>query len=840
MEIKAKIGLNPCGAYDGTREYSFLDTTEASSGTYLSLKDNNKGHEVTDTSWWECIIYLTGVNNATATANTAASNADNKAALADASSQKADTSAANADTATANANTATQTANTAASNADAATSKANTATKDANDAANKADTATANANTAATAANNAATNANNAATRVTNAITDISAEKKAATDAATAANNITQTAITAENARVEAENSRVSAETSRVSAESGRASSESTRQSNENSRVSAETSRSDAESSRVNAEKSRVSSESSRSEAESSRQTTESERQTNETARKANETSRVSAESKRVTAETNRASNESSRVTAETDRQNAESTRESNTSAAISNLDTSAANADTATANANTAAQTANTAASEATTAAANANAATANCETATSKANTATDKANTAATAATTAASEATTAAANANAAASSVENLSALYAYGVEWDTTVSSPNGTRIGNATLHHTLPVQNMMKGVLLGDDGTENQILNDATWIGQPLDGSKGQVMVKIPNYWFRCETDGTKFRFWESDHQLAGFTQFFDNKINYVYCSAYEAGLDRTNMALVSIVNSSTQYRGGNNTADWDGTYRSLLNMPATNISRTNFRTYARKRNSSANTCWNEYIYTIHVMISWLFFTEYATLNSQKDYNASLDSNGYKQGGLGAGVSNMPNWGTYNSYCPIIPNGVTDSLGNGSGVVTYNVIASDGTTTYYAAPVPRYRGIQNPFGHVWKWSDGINIKEDGTTRTAYVTTHPSKFSDTAYDGYENRGTISHSEGWTTKMLLGYFGDLLPLVVGGSSSTFWCDYYWLNTSPNLYGALLGGNANAGAADGFGCVITSIVTSTADTSIGSRLCFVPSV
>src|SRR5574344_1561932 len=393
-------------------------------------------------------------------------------------------------------------------------------------------------------------------------------------------------------------------------------------------------------------------------------------------------------------------------------------------------------------------------------TAAANANAATANCETATSKADTATDKANTAATAATTAASEATTAAANANAATANCENLSALYAYGVEWDTTVSSPDGTRIGNATLHHTLPVQNMMKGVLLGDDGTENQILNDATWIGQPLDGSKGQVMVKIPNYWFRCETDGTKFRFWESDHQLAGFTQFFDNKINYVYCSAYEAGLDRTNMALVSIVNSSTQYRGGNNTADWDGTYRSLLNMPATNISRTDFRTYARKRNSSANTCWNGYIYTIHVMISWLFFTEYATLNSQKDYNASLDSNGYKQGGLGAGVSNMYGWGTYNSYNPIIPNGVTDSLGNGSGVVTYNVIASDGTTTYYAAPVPRYRGIQNPFGHLWKWSDGINIKEDGTTRTAYVTTDMSKLSDSWYYYYDNRGTSSHSNGW--------------------------------------------------------------------------------
>lgn len=223
--------------------------------------------------------------------------------------------------------------------------------------------------------------------------------------------------------------------------------------------------------------------------------------------------------------------------------------------------------------------------------------------------------------------------------------------------------------------------------------------------------------------------------------------------------------------------------------------------------------------------------------MISWLFFTEYATLNSQKDYNASLDSNGYKQGGLGAGVSNMPNWGTYNSYNPIIPNGVTDSLGNGSGVVTYNVIASDGTTTYYAAPVPRYRGIQNPFGHLWKWSDGINIKEDGTTRTAYVTTDMSKLSDSGYDGYENRGTISRSNDWVKTMLLGTFADLLAVKTGGSSSTYYCDYYRGNSNANLYGVLLGGS---GSEAGFGYTDSRYAPSVSDVSRGSRLCFVPSV
>ena len=415
-------------------------------------------------------------------------------------------------------------------------------------------------------------------------------------------------------------------------------------------------------------------------------------------------------------------------------------------------------------------------------------------------------------------------------------INSMEDILAYGVEWDSAVSSPDGTRIGNPTLHRTLPVHTMMKGVLLADDGTENLVLPDNSWLEQTRDGSMGQVMVKIPNYYFKCEQDGTKFRFKISTTKLAGYSTFFDESIPYVYCSAYEAGLDRTNLKLTSIVNNSTQYRGGDNNSSWDGTYRSLLNIPATNISRKNFRTYARNRNTN-NTYWNEYIYTIHVMISWLFYTEYATLNSQKDYNAQLDANGYKQGGLGKGVSDISDWAGYNSYNPCIPNGISDSLGNNSGVVNYNVIASDGSSTYYVAQVPRYRGIQNPFGHIWKWSDGINIKEDGTTRTVYVTTHTSKYSDSSYDGYENRGSISHSEGWTTRMLLGAFGDIMPTNVGGSSSTYWCDYYWRNTPPNLYGALLGGSADFGAYDGFGCVASTNVPSVATAYFSSRLCFV---
>ena len=74
-------------------------------------------------------------------------------------------------------------------------------------------------------------------------------------------------------------------------------------------------------------------------------------------------------------------------------------------------------------------------------------------------------------------------------------------------------------------------------------------------------------------------------------------------------------------------------------------------------------------------------------------------------------------------------------------------------------------------------------------------------------------------------------------MLLGAFGDLMPTAIGSSSSTFWCDYYWLNTTPKLYVALLGGSAFDGAYVGFGVVGTNNVPSGAYVGVGSRLCFV---
>ena len=174
-------------------------------------------------------------------------------------------------------------------------------------------------------------------------------------------------------------------------------------------------------------------------------------------------------------------------------------------------------------------------------------------------------------------------------------------MVSYGIEYDVTVSSPECTRIGNSDLHRSLPVHSKMRGCLLSDDGTVIKYLNPDDWTGETRDGSLGQVMVELPEYYRKFETEGNKRRVRISEYPLPGY-----HLVKKKYVSAYEASVDRTNLKLCSIVNMAEQYRGGNNNAEYDGTYRTFLGRPATAISRTNFRNYARKRNNSATAEWN------------------------------------------------------------------------------------------------------------------------------------------------------------------------------------------------------------------------------------------
>lgn len=418
-------------------------------------------------------------------------------------------------------------------------------------------------------------------------------------------------------------------------------------------------------------------------------------------------------------------------------------------------------------------------------------------------------------------------------------IPDLEERYAYGVEWDTASSSPDGVRVGNMQLHRELPIQSKMKGAVLDNKGGINKYLG-TSWSDSDVQLASGEpenfsIMTMIPRHWYKFYFNGTKFRCMISAIPLPGYKYVDD-----FFISSYEATIYRSKDLLMSrlgIDSTYNEYRGGDNTAEWDGTYRSLLGRPVTNLTRDQFRQAARKRGSG----WEMYTYNAHKILFWLFAVEYATLDSQKPFNAQKDANGFAQGGLGPGLTQMTDWTNFNNTNPLIPCGYTNEFGNGSGEKAYVVKNASGGT-HATLMANRYRGIENPFGHIWKYTDGANIQVttgDAGLSILWTTDDPSNFSDTSCTGYDKKGNICRTNSYAKKMLLGEDGDIVATEVGGSSSTYWCDYYYTNTSANrMQVVLVGGSAGNGSAAGLASVDSGSAPSTAYRNAGSRLCFFP--
>lgn len=414
-------------------------------------------------------------------------------------------------------------------------------------------------------------------------------------------------------------------------------------------------------------------------------------------------------------------------------------------------------------------------------------------------------------------------------------IPDLEERYAYGVEWDTASSSPDGVRVGNMQLHRELPIQSKMRMCEVDRLGAVT-----AASVSGMVQRPDGSIMTEIPEHWYKLYTNGTKFRMMLSEIPLPGY-----NHIDKFYISTYEACISRSegklwseNLYAYSDGNSSlNNLRGGDNTSDWDGTYRSLLKRPVTNLTRDQFRQAARKRGSG----WEMYTYNAHKILFWLFTVEYATLDSQKPFNAQKDANGFAQGGLGPGPIQMTDWTNFNNANPLIPCGYTNEFGNGSGEKAYVVKNASGGT-HATLKANRYRGIENPFGHIWKYTDGVNIQVttgDAGLSILWTTDDPSNFSDTSYTGYDKKGNICRTNGYAKKMLLGEDGDIVATEIGGSSSTYWCDYYYTNTSANrMQTVLVGGATDEGQGAGLARVSTNLAPSATGRNIGSRLCFFP--
>lgn len=422
----------------------------------------------------------------------------------------------------------------------------------------------------------------------------------------------------------------------------------------------------------------------------------------------------------------------------------------------------------------------------------------------------------------------------------------LEDIYSYGVEWDSTVADPTLTRIGNPLLHKSLPVQSQYKGCV-ANGAAINYYLDPNDWSkkadGTPsvLDGTDGTVRVHIPKFYGKSGVEGNKR--WVRISTVKCDDTWVE--IPEMLLDAYRSTVNQTGNKAVSVVNTTAQFRGGGNRTANDtylssDKFRSDLGKPRTNISRANMRTYATNA-SSEMLCYEYYKWIFY----WAWVIEYATFNSQATYNAELTADGYHQGGLGPGITdwngNVNGWSGYNGTYPITPCGYCNDIGNFTGikelVIPKTVVNESTTVPTKTFKVPRWRGFDNPFGDIWTNLDGIILERTAANQpsSVYTTSNPSAFGDdnTAKGKMTVAGKEIASDGYTKDFDLGSKGEIIPSVVGGSATTYMCDYHWCNTaSTSLRTLVVGGRTDYGSVAG----LDSFDSGNGVGAVGSRVGF----
>lgn len=379
----------------------------------------------------------------------------------------------------------------------------------------------------------------------------------------------------------------------------------------------------------------------------------------------------------------------------------------------------------------------------------------------------------------------------------------------YGVRFSS--SSPDGVRTGNMAYHKTLPVQSQFRGCGMSNGSIVGYLKSD-DWTkyenNTNVDFNAVDIMVELPDAYYTVVEHGDYD--WEiriSTYAIPGYTKF-----DKQYVSAYEAYSDGTTL------------------------FSRKGQTPTVNKNRDASLKEARK---NRNNHYAMYTYNIHKFITWCFVVEYATLNSQKNVNNVLTVEGYHQGGLGNGVTSGTKKVNGKDVWAFVPCGTTDSLFNGSGEVTYNYTNTDaeGAETQASTKANRYRGIENPFGHVWKNCCDIIIT--GTTNKVYLTDNIENFgNDRSLFTDSGLTSFPTTEQWVKRINNNAAADLFCQEGGGGSTTYFCDYYWTNANDHDRTLLLGATASHGSSAGLFSLRSDTGLGSTSGTVGTRLVYIP--
>ena len=407
--------------------------------------------------------------------------------------------------------------------------------------------------------------------------------------------------------------------------------------------------------------------------------------------------------------------------------------------------------------------------------------------------------------------------------------QNLEEFDWYGVSWSETSSNPDCTRIGNMDMHRSLPIQSMMKPFAFQTQPVHKdqfvplkENFTEAMY-GHVNNGEAGQVastvnvMIKIPEFWYVDDyTPGTKTHNLKiCPHAKPGWHHHKE-----AYVSAYEAFNFGNKGRLISM--------------------KSVV--PTVNFTRTNGRTWARANGFDGEAKWNLYTHEEHRAICHLFLVEYATRNSQKAVNTALTPEGFRQGGLGSGCTTGTATINGAQTWSFIPTGSSDSLGSGSGEVTVTIQQTDSSganTSTITRKCNRYRGIENPFGHIWKHTDDIISIYDGGWRTYYKSIKPDQFATNKNNSYKPLTSAAVVTGYKTEIRVTPTCDFFAeACTNGSETTYWCDYNWDNTDTSEHCLLIGGRSDDGGRAGLFALASDDGVGRSYATIGSRLTYLP--
>lgn len=378
--------------------------------------------------------------------------------------------------------------------------------------------------------------------------------------------------------------------------------------------------------------------------------------------------------------------------------------------------------------------------------------------------------------------------------------------------------------------------------------------------LGSVRNGYDGNVCVYVPNFYIKSKKVSdrvydiyiTSFKIDDSYQQQheglhGAYRATVLNTVpeNMGYLSTLKVN------SAVSIVNTHDYCRGGDNRSDYDtylntDRFRTDLGKPITNIPRATIRTYC-KNSGGRMLDYNSYKNIMY----WLYVIEYANFDCQEAFNAELTPEGYKQGGLGDGITTWTGhaWAQYNTSRPLTPCGYGDTLGNGTGVIDLVIPTTELSNLGYLPSktfsMPRWRGFDNPFGDIYTNLDGCicdiptNSSDASELATFYIIDDPDKYTDSADEAKINASRsykVPRNSGYQGKQQYGNVADMVPGDVTGNVTQNICDYYYIDYDDGPTTLLVGGSTYDSSKAGSAFFIFNIRASQSQGYVGFRLFF----